>query len=57
MLAAHLLLSADYHPHGRLGGARRGACLDLGAGTGVVGLAAACSGAFAKVVLSDLPSV
>lgn len=32
-------------------------CLDLGSGTGIVGLAAAASGAFARVVLTDLPSV
>ena len=31
--------------------------LDLGAGTGIVGLAAAVSGGFARVVLSDLPTV
>lgn len=32
-------------------------CLDLGSGTGIVGLAAAASGAFTTVVLTDLPSV
>lgn len=32
-------------------------CLDLGSGTGIVGLSAAASGAFGSVVLSDLPSV
>ena len=32
-------------------------CVDLGSGTGVVGLAAAASGAFSHVVLTDLPSV
>ena len=32
-------------------------CLDLGSGTGVVGLAAAASGAFSHVMLTDLPSV
>lgn len=31
--------------------------LDLGAGTGVVGLAAAASGGFGRVLLSDLPTV
>ena len=50
VLAAHLLQA-------HTDGARRGVCLDLGAGTGVVGLAAAASGGFAKVLLSDLPSV
>ena len=34
-----------------------GRCLDLGSGTGIVGLAAAASGAFSHVVLSDLASV
>ncbi|EOD39997.1 hypothetical protein EMIHUDRAFT_108753 [Emiliania huxleyi CCMP1516] len=38
-------------------GGCEGACLDLGSGTGIVGLAAAASGAFARVVLTDLPSV
>lgn len=32
-------------------------CLDLGSGTGIVGLAAAASGGFTHVVLTDLPSV
>ena len=32
-------------------------CLDLGSGTGIVGLAAAASGGFSRVVLTDLPSV
>ena len=32
-------------------------CLDLGSGTGIVGLAAAASGVFERVVLTDLPSV
>ena len=31
--------------------------LDLGSGTGIVGLAAAASGSFSSVVLTDLPSV
>ena len=31
--------------------------LDLGAGTGIVGISAAASGKFAEVVLSDLPTV
>ena len=34
-----------------------GRLLDLGAGTGIVGLAAAASGRFRRVVLSDLPTV
>ena len=32
-------------------------CLDLGSGTGIVGIAAAASGAFGEVTLTDLPSV
>ena len=32
-------------------------CLDLGSGTGIVGLAAAASGSFEQVVLTDLPTV
>jgi len=32
-------------------------CLDLGSGTGIVGIAAAASGSFSRVVLTDLPSV
>ena len=32
-------------------------CLDLGSGTGIVGLAAAASGKFTRVLLTDLPSV
>ena len=36
---------------------RRSRCLDLGSGTGIVGLAAAASGGFSRVVLTDLPSV
>eukprot|EP00900_Chrysochromulina_parva_P014383 jgi/Chrpa1/22946/Chrysochromulina_OHIO_Genome00011126-RA len=32
-------------------------CLDLGSGTGIVGLAAAASGGFSQVVLTDMPSV
>ena len=32
-------------------------CLDLGSGTGIVGLAAAASGVYDRVVLTDLPSV
>ena len=32
-------------------------CLDLGSGTGIVGLAAAAGGEFRRVVLSDLPTV
>lgn len=42
-----------------LPGAERGTlrCLDLGSGTGIVGLAAAASGVFERVVLTDLPSV
>jgi predicted nicotinamide N-methyase len=39
------------------GGAPHKRCLDLGSGTGIVGLAAASSGAYSHVVLSDLPSV
>jgi len=34
-----------------------GRCLDLGSGTGIVGLAAAASGLFRHVQLTDLPSV
>ena len=32
-------------------------CLDLGSGTGIVGLAAAACGGFSQVVLTDMPSV
>lgn len=32
-------------------------CVDLGSGTGIVGLVAAATGAFKSVVLTDLPSV
>ena len=51
MLAAHVY-------HGNLGCERCNMrCLDLGSGTGIVGLGAAASGAFETVVLTDLPSV
>ena len=42
-----------------LPGAERGTlrCLDLGSGTGIVGLAAAASGVLERVVHTDLPSV
>ena len=42
-----------------LPGAERGTlrCLDLGSGTGIVGLAAAASDVFDHIVLTDLPSV
>lgn len=49
VLAAHLLQ--------RSRGDGGGVCLDLGSGTGIVGLAAAASGAFSRVLLSDMPSV
>ena len=39
------------------GTGRSSCCLDLGSGTGIVGLSAAASGAFHTVVLTDLPSV
>lgn len=32
-------------------------CLDLGSGTGIVGISAAASGIFRRVLLTDLPSV
>ena len=51
VLAAHLL----QRPRGA--GGAGGVCLDLGSGTGIVGLAAAASGAFSRVLLSDMPSV
>ena len=38
-------------------GPKQSCVLDLGAGTGIVGLAAAASGAHLRVVLTDLPSV
>jgi predicted nicotinamide N-methyase len=36
---------------------QRPVCLDLGSGTGIVGIAAAASGIFSHVLLTDLPSV
>lgn len=36
---------------------RKLSCIDLGSGTGIVGLAAAASGAFQRVVLTDMQSV
>ncbi|KAL1518682.1 hypothetical protein AB1Y20_002969 [Prymnesium parvum] len=54
--AGVVLAAYVYRTYGRMGGGRR-LCLDLGAGTGVVGLAAAASGAFGHVVLTDMPSV
>ena len=50
VLAAHLR-----RPPSEVGSGGR--CLDLGSGTGIVGLAAASSGVFSRVVLTDLPSV
>ena len=47
---------ADFLPIDWAGGARL-RCLDLGSGTGIVGLAVAASCVFERVVLTDLPSV
>ena len=54
VLAAYL-----YHPNARsnIVSGRMRTCLDLGSGTGIVGLAAAARGTFWRVVLTDLPSV
>jgi len=51
VLAAHVFARHANAGSGQL------RCLDLGAGTGLVGLAAAASGAFSCVLLTDLPSV
>ena len=53
---AGIILSAYLH-RPRLERYRGGTCIDLGSGTGIVGLAAAATGRFARVLLSDLPSV
>lgn len=59
---AGIVLAAHVHATHRAAsrsanGPPRTRLLDLGAGTGVCGLAAALSGGFERVVLSDLPSV
>lgn len=53
VLAAHV-----FNAYGKNAGQRpRLRCLDLGAGTGIVGLACAVSGVFERVVLTDMPTV
>ena len=55
VLAAHLHTAA-YRRASAAGSTPR-RCLDLGSGTGIVGLAAAATSTFSRVVLTDLPSV
>eukprot|EP00965_Chrysotila_dentata_P110742 3659285-Pleurochrysis_carterae.AAC.1 len=54
---AGIVLGACLLQEGILNFCNGGSCLEIGSGTGIVGLAAAMTGTFKRVVLSDLGSV